>query len=194
MIAERSRRAEIFICSIVLAMLCLGAGPKQSEVPPQAFFADYFSGTVAVQGYPPQSGIGLLACVRECGIFESERVNLAADGKFGLLEVNPADRFLRGDQIRFYLVNAHGRIEAVETAIFEGKYGIIEIQLNFNSDLPTPMAPPQLPEVGDPVLRLLPGLVIGIGRLALGWCYKGPDPPGRMTGSAGTAMDVVSRP
>ena len=122
---------------------------------------------MAVQGYPPPSGIGRLACIRECGIFESERVDLAADGKFGLLEVNPADRFLRGDQIRFYLVNAHGRIEAVETAIFEGKYGITEIYLNFNSDLPAPMARAQLPKVGDPVLPWLPRLAIGFGALCL---------------------------
>ena len=167
MIAERSRRAEIFICSIVLAMLCLGAGPKQSEVPPQAFFADYFSGSVVLQGSPPPSGLELMACIRDCRTFESERLILAADGKFALLEVNPADRFLRGDKVLFYLVNAHGRIEAVETAVFEGKYGITEISLNFNSELPAPMAPPQLPEVGDPVLPLLPGLAIGFGVLCL---------------------------
>ena len=167
MILDKGLRAELVIGCIVLALLCLGAAPKQSEVPPQAFFADYFSGMVAIQGFPPPSGIELIACIRECVIFESEGVKLAADGRFGLLEVNPADRFLRGDRIRFYLVNAHGRIEAVETAIFEGKYGIIEIQLNFNSDIPTPMAPPQLPEVGDPVLRLLPGLVIGVGVFCL---------------------------
>ena len=163
MILDKGLRAEVVIGCIVLVLLCLGAAPKQSEVPPQAFFADYFSGTVIVQGFSPPSGIELMACIRDCGIFQSERVKLAGDGQFGLLEVNPVDRFLRGDRIRFYLVNAHGRIEAVETAIFEGKYGIIEIQLNFDSDLPAPMAPPQLPEVGDPVLRLLPGLVIGFG-------------------------------
>ena len=167
MIAEKSRRAEIFICSIVLAMLCLGAGPKQSEVPPQAFFADYFSGSVVIQGSPPPSGVELMACIRDCGTFESERLILAADGKFTLLEVNPADRFLRGEKILFYLVNAHGRIEALETAIFEGEYGITEIYLNFDSDLPAPMAPPELPEVGDPVLQLLPGLAVGVGALCL---------------------------
>ena len=167
MIPDKCHRVAVLVGYVVLAMLCMGASPKQSEVPPQAFFADYFSGSVVIQGSPPPSGLELLACIRDCRTFESERLILAADGKFALLEVNPADRFLRGDKILFYLVNAHGRIEAVETAIFEGKYGIIEIQLNFNSDVPAPLALPQLPEVGDPVLPLLPGLVIGFGVFCL---------------------------
>ena len=165
MILDKGLRAEVVLGYIVLVLLCLGAAPKQSEVPPQAFFADYFSGRVIVQGFSPPSGIELMACIRDCGVFQSERVKLAGDGQFGLLEVNPVDRFLRGDRIRFYLVNAHGMIEAVETAIFEGKYGIIEIQLNFDSDLPTPMAPPELPQVGDPILSLLPRLAIGFGSI-----------------------------
>ena len=168
MISDKGVGVEIFICCIVLGLLCLGATPKQSEVPPQAFFADYFSGKVVLRGSPPPSqGIELMACIRDCGTFESERLILAADGKFTLLEVNPADRFLRGEKILFYLVNAHGRIEALETAIFEGEYGITEIYLNFDSDLPAPMAPPELPEVGDPVLPLLPGLAVGFGALCL---------------------------
>lgn len=144
-------------------MLCLGASPKQSEVPPQAFFADYFSGTVILQGSPAPAGTELVACIRDCVTFESKSTVLSEDGRFALLEVNPADRFLRGDKIRFYIVNAHGRIEAVETAVFEGKYGIVAIQLNFDSDLPVPMAPAVLPDVGDPMLSWLPALVIGLG-------------------------------
>ena len=167
MIPDKGLRAAMVIGGMVLALLCLAGAPRQSEVPPQAFFADYFSGTVAVKGLPRLAGIELVACVRECGVFESESVRLAGDGQFKLLEVNPVDRFLRGDRIRFYLVNSHGRIEAVETAIFEGKYGIIEIYLNFDAELPAPMAPPQLPEVGDPVLPLIPGLAIGFGAVCL---------------------------
>ena len=163
MTAVKELRALIVIGCIGLAVLCLGAGPRQSEVPPQAFFADYFSGTVVLQGFPPPTGIELIACIRDCGTFESEKVVLLAGGEFALLEVNPADRFLRGDRIHFYLVNAHGRIEAAETAVFEGKYAITEIRLHFDSDVPAPMAAPQLPRVGDPVLPVLPWLAVVLG-------------------------------
>ena len=169
---------EMLICSIALVILCLGAAPKQSEVPPQAFFADYFSGAVFLHGTIPPSGIELIACIRNCQTFQSEGMKLDEDGGFVLLEVNPADRFLRGDEIRFYLVNAHGKIQATETAVFEGKYAIVEIKLNFNSDLPSPMPPPSLPQVGDSVITLLPRLALGVGTVLL---------------VAGIAILVVSR-
>ena len=167
MIPEKGYRERILICSLVVVLFCLGASPKQSEVPPQAFFADYFSGTVVHQGSPPPQGTELMACIRDCLTFESERIILGADGLFTLLEVNPADRFLRGDRILFYLVNAHGKIKAGETAVFEGKYGIVNIDLNFDSSLPAPMSPARLPDVGDPILPLVPGVVIGFGAIGL---------------------------
>ena len=167
MIPDRWHRWSLLCCYMVLASVFVGASPKQSEVPPQAFFADYFSGRVVVQGAPPPSGIELIACIRDCSIFESSGLILEADGMFTLLEVNPADRFLRGDNILFYLVNAHGRIRSADTAIFEGKYAISEIQLNFDSELPAPMAPPRLPQVGDPILSLLPAVAIVFGMICM---------------------------
>ena len=161
------RRWGVLICAITLLVLCLGATPRQSEVPPQAFFADYFSGVVFVQGSTPPAGIKLMACSRDGQTVQSEGIILGGDGRFALLEVNPIDRFLRGDKIFFYLVNAHGQIQATESAVFEGKYAIVEIKLNFNSDLPAPMAPPALPRVGDGVLTLLPRLAVGVGTVLL---------------------------
>jgi len=167
-ILDKGLRAELVIGCIVLALLCLGAGPKQSEVPPQAFFADYFSGRVVLKGGVPPEGIVLVACIKDCETFRSEEVTLDIEGKFALMEVNPDDRFLRGDEILFYLANAHGKIQAEETIPFEGEYSIVEIVLHFNSELPKPMAPPALPEVGDPLLVLLPKVAIILGVMFVG--------------------------
>ena len=160
---EKWRRRGRLIGLIALLMLCLGSAPKQSEIPPQAFFADYFSGVVFLQGATPLPGIELIACIRNCETFQSEGIILGDDGRFALLEVNPTDRFLRGDEIFFYLVNAHGKTQAAETAVFEGKYAIVKIRLHFDSGLPVPMAPAALPRVGDSLLIMLPRLALGVG-------------------------------
>ena len=164
---EMCRRWCVLICAITLLALCLSASPRQSEVPPQAFFSDYFSGVVFFQGATPPPGIELMACIRDCQTFRSEGIILGGDGRFALLEVNPSDRFLRGDKIFFYLANAHGQIQATERAVFEGKYAIVEIKLNFDSDLPAPLAPPALPRVGDSVITLLPRVAVGVGTVLL---------------------------
>lgn len=169
-------RRQIVLWVITAALLTtsfsmLGAGPQQGGVPPQPFFADYFSGQVSVQGRVPPAGIRLVACIDDCRTgFESEPAPLSAGGAFSLLEVNPADRFLRGRQITFYLVNQHGRIKATETTIFEGAYAIIKLNLSFDQPLPTPLPPPALPRVGDPVVASLPKLALaaGSGAIAVG--------------------------
>ncbi len=158
------------ITSAILAtsFAMLGAGPRQGGVPPQPFFADYFSGQVSVQGAVPPAGIRLVACIDDCLTgFESEPAPLSAGGAFSLLEVNPADRFLRGRQITFYLVNQHGRIKATETAVFEGAYAINKLRLSFDQPLPTPLPPPALPRVGDPVGAGLPRLALATGLAAI---------------------------
>ena len=161
-------KAQVMVCLLALSLFCMGASPKQSEVPPQAFFADYFSGRVVLQGGVPPEGIVLVACIKDCETFRSEEITLDIEGKFALMEVNPDDRFLRGDEILFYLANAHGKIQAEETIPFEGEYSIVEIVLHFNSELPKPMAPPALPEVGDPLLALLPKVAIILGVMFVG--------------------------
>ncbi len=159
--------AVVFLASLTL----MGAGLRQSEVPPQPFFADYFSGVVRLQGSAAPAGTQLVACVADCETFQSKPVFLTGGGAFRLLEVNPSNRFLRGDPISFYLVNAHGRIQAAESALFEGAYAIARLNLSFDQPLPTPLPPPLLPQVGDPVLPILPraALALGTVMLAGGW-------------------------
>ncbi len=155
--------AVVFVASLAL----LGAGPRQSELPPQPFFADYFSGVVRLQGSPAPAGTQLVACVVDCETFQSKPVLLTRGGAFNLLEVNPSNRFLRGDPISFYLLNAHGRIPAAESAHFEGAYAIVRLNLSFDQPLPRPLPPPLLPQVGDPVLPLLPQASLALGTVML---------------------------
>ena len=155
--------AVVFLASLAL----VGAGPRQSELPPQPFFADYFSGVVRLQGSPAPTGTQLVACVADCETFQSKPVLLTGGGAFHLLEVNPSNRFLRGDPISFYLVNAHGRIQAAESALFEGAYAISRLNLSFDQPLPTPLPPPLLPQVGDPVLPILPRASLALGTVML---------------------------
>jgi len=153
---------------VLLACLALvGAGPRQSEVPPQPFYADYFSGLVQLQGSPAPAGIQLVACVADCQTFQSKPVLLTGGGAFHLLEINPPNRFLRGDPISFYLVNAHGRIQAAESVLFEGEYAISKLNLSFDQPLPTPRPLPKLPQVGDPVLPILPRAALALGTVVL---------------------------
>ena len=153
----------VFLASLAL----LGAGPRQSELPPQPFFADYFSGVVRLQGSWAPMGTQLVACVGDCETFQSKPVLVTGDGTYFLLEVNPSNRFLRGDPISFYLVNAHGRIQAAESALFEGAYAIASLNLSFDQPLPTPLPPPLLPQVGDPVLPILPVAALALGTVML---------------------------
>lgn len=158
-----SKKVWVGLCVVVL--LSIAAGPKQSEVPPEAFFADYFSGRVLLDGAAPFPGVRFFACVRSCDDFESVRIRLDDTGGFSLLEVNPADPYLRGDPIHFYLGNAHGRILADEGAVFRGVYAMVHLELNFSGPLPYPPAPASLPDVGDPFIHLLPILAVVLGIL-----------------------------
>ena len=108
-----------------------------------------------------------MACVADCETFQSKPVLLTGGGAFHLLEVNPSNRFLRGDPISFYLVNAHGRIQAAESVLFEGAYAIARLNLSFDQPLPTPLPPPLLPQVGDPVLPILPRAALALGTIML---------------------------
>ena len=153
----------LFLTSLAL----VGAGPRQSELPPQPFFADYFSGVVRLQGSPAPAGTQLVACVASCETFQSKPVLLTSGGAFHLLVVDPSNRFLRGDAISFYLVNAHGRIQAAESAVFEGAYAILRLNLSFDQPLPTPLPPPLLPQVGDPLLPILPRAALALGTAML---------------------------
>ena len=156
------------VAVVLLASLALvGAGPRQSEVPPQPFFADYFSGVVRLQGSPAPAGTQLVACVADCETFQSKPLLLNGSGGYHLLKVNPSDRFLRGDPVSFYLVNAYGRIPAAESIIFEGEYATNRLNLSFDQSLPAPPPAALLPQVGDPVLPILPRAALALGSVLL---------------------------
>jgi hypothetical protein len=145
----------------------LGATPEQEGgVPPQPFFADYFSGRVLIQGAPAPEGAQLVACVDDCSIFESQPVILTSGGGFEMLEVNPENRRLRGRTITFYLVNHYGRIEAAETTVFEGAYNISRLNLSFSEPLPTLDSDTALPPVGDSIIPAIPPIALGVGSAA----------------------------
>jgi len=153
--------------ALLVSLALVGAGPRQSEVPPQPFLADYFSGVVLLQGSPPPPGTQMVACVANCQTFQSKPVLLNSSGVYHLLKVNPSDRFLRGDPVNFYLVNAHGRIQAAESVIFAGEYATTRLDLSFDQPLPTPLPAPRLPQVGDPVLPILPRVALALGAALL---------------------------
>ena len=57
----------------LIALLVIGAGPRQGGVPPQPYGANFFSGVVTVQGQPPPAESRIVGCVADCaGILESE--------------------------------------------------------------------------------------------------------------------------
>jgi hypothetical protein len=148
----------------------LGAAPWQQGggvAPPQPFYADYFSGTVFLQSAAAPPGVQLVACVDECGVFQTEATFLGPGGGFHLMAVNPDNRRLKGRDLTFYLVNQYGRIKAAETRIFEGAYNISNIDLHFNDPLPLPPAPPTLPQVGDTFIPHLPKVLLALGATSM---------------------------
>ena len=134
----------------LIALLVLGAGPRQGGVPPQPYGANFFSGMITVQGQPPPAGTQVIGCVADCvEIFESKPVLTDADGSYVALELNPVNEDLVGRIISFYLVNQFGRIAAIETRRFEGDFNIYPLDLTFTDPLPLftplPTASPPIP-------------------------------------------------
>ena len=180
---------------ILSALTLMGAGPNQSERPPQPFFQDFFSGLVLLQGSPPPEGTLLIACIDTCeGSFESTPYSLKADGTFDQLEVNPTSEELVGHPISFYLVNEFGRIRAVERRPYIGVFDFYVQNLTFVDPLPrapvpeptptpiptptptptpapgpTPVPTPtaSLPVAGDPAVARLPKVALLIGAMAV---------------------------
>ena len=137
---------------VLVAALCLGAlallgaAPSQRERPPQPFFPDFISGYVTLQGQPAPAGAVLVACIEDCeSIYQSEPQTIGADSRYELLQLAPEDEATIGRDVYFYLVNEHGRIEAVETHRFVGVRDVYSINLTFTGPLPTPPPPTPTP-------------------------------------------------
>ena len=165
------------IALITLTALALvGATPRQSGVPPLPYNADLFSGAIYLDGAPAPAGIQMVACVSRCDEFQTQPVLTGPGGSYSVLAIHPENRSLRGAQITFHIVNEHGRIQADEYVFFEGGFNSELLDLHFTGPLPAPVpptptpappVPPTLPAVGDPILPMLPKLVMGGGVLAL---------------------------
>jgi len=80
---------------------------------------------------------------------------------------------LVGHRIGFYLVNEFGRIQAAETVTFEGGPEIHSVRLTFSQAMPVPTPTPTLtptaalPAAGDPVVMVIPKMVLGAGAIAV---------------------------
>ena len=128
------------------ALVLLGASPAQRERPPQPFFPDFISGSVTLQGQPAPAGTVLVACIDDCeSVYQSDPKTIGANGRYELLELAPEDEATIGRDVYFYLVNEHGRIQAVEVHRFVGVRDIYSIDLTFTGPLPTAPLPTPTP-------------------------------------------------
>ena len=161
------------------SLITLGADPHQGNVPPQPFFPDTIFGNVTVQGTPAPINTELVACIDDCkDVFESAPVLLLQNGSFNNLKVDPEDQTLVGHRIAFYLVNEYGRIQATETITFLGGPEIHSVQLTFPQAMPRPTPTPtptptaSLPATGDPVVVVIPKVVLlaGVCVVVAGLC------------------------
>lgn len=169
--AKRTMMLAALLCA---SLITLGADPRQGNVPPQPFFADTIFGNVSLQGYPAPKDTELVACIDDCtDVFESSPVLLSHDGSFNNLKVDPEDQTLVGHRIAFYLVNDFGRIQARETVRFEGGPEIHSVRLTFSEAMPVPTPIPTLtptaalPATGDPVVIVIPKMVLVAGAIAV---------------------------
>ena len=179
-VAVRREVTFLMVALAVIAIATVGAVPQQGEGPPQAFFPEFFSGTVTLQGATAPAGTSLVGCVLDCVTgFESKVVEIQAGGAYDLLEINPADDAMIGLPVSFYLVNEFGRIKAQETPIFNGFFNFFQVDLTFNNPMPMPTPVPTvtptmqptptaiLPVPGDPAITAIPRLALIIGAAAV---------------------------
>ena len=79
----------------------------------------------------------------------------------------PKTRISGSDQISFYLANQYGRIKGVEATYFEWSFNAVELDLHFEGALALRPVAPDLPRMGDPIIRQLPKIAPGGGWLLL---------------------------
>ncbi|HCG91098.1 MAG TPA: hypothetical protein DEZ08_04590 [Dehalococcoidia bacterium] len=150
-------------CTLGLVLLCISAGPKQESVPPQPFYADFYTGTVRVQGTIPELPIVLYACVVSCDRegFKSRTIAVGPDGTYDNLHVDPSNKKYLYQIVTFYLETPFGNIMANEHAIMEGAFSRNRLDLTFSDPVPVfvPVVIPdeiivpetELPSVGGPM-------------------------------------------
>ena len=164
---RKTQIAAVISVMLLATLSLLGAMPQQSGVPPQPYYADFYSGEVILRSKPAPPGVWLVACVEQCNLFETGRMALDADGTYRMLAVRPQNRRLTGGEVTFFIVNEYGRIKAAETTYFDGGFISRQLDLHFTDPLPLPPPLPTLPAVGDPIIPYIPLLALGLGAAAL---------------------------
>jgi len=130
-------RIFILMLSSWVTVIGMGAMPKQESVPPQPFYADFYSGRVTVTDEWPNTGVKLYACVLDCSRFRTEMVEV--DVKSGLyegLKIDPSDKRLLYQEVTFHLDNGVGSVKALETSSMEGAFIRKIVDLTFEAPVP----------------------------------------------------------
>ena len=142
----------ILMLSSCVAVIGMGAMPKQESVPPQPFYADFYSGRVTVTDEWPNTGVKLYACVLDCSRFRTEMVEV--DVKSGLyegLKIDPSDKRLLYQEVTFHLDNGLGSVKASETSSMEGAFIRKIVDLTFDGPVPIESIEEPMKEARDTI-------------------------------------------
>ena len=152
MVVRRMSKPKVVVTiCLVLYVFAFGMGavPKQESVPPQPFYADFYSGTITVQANWPISGIKMFACVLDCDRFKTDKIDIEMDaGLYEGLKINPTDKRLLYQEVTFYLDNGFGVVKANETSLMEGAFIRKVVDLTFDGAAPVLVPVPE--KVSDP--------------------------------------------
>ena len=152
MMLMRFARVRCCITMICLSasIFCMGASPKQESVPPQPFYADFYSGQLTVTEKWPSEGIRIYACVLDCDRFKTTESEINVNsGKYSDLKIAPTDRKLLYQEVTFYISNGIGSVKANETSLMEGAFIRKEVNLTFAAPPPMEIQEPTLPAVAE---------------------------------------------
>ena len=135
----------ILAAMLMLTLMAAVPGQEQDKRPLQPLLQDYYSGAVTVQGSPAPAGVQLVACVDDCGTYQTEAVVVGEAGRYSSLVIEPTDRRMIGRDVTFHIINEHGSIQADEIREFYGVYDLYTQDLTFSSPLPAPPTPTPIP-------------------------------------------------
>ena len=146
-------RIFILMLSSWVAVIGIGAMPKQESVPPQPFYADFYSGRVGVTDEWPEVGVKLYACVLDCSRFRTEMVGVdVKSGWYEGLKIDPSDKRLLYQEVTFYLDNGLGSVKAPETSVMEGAFIRKIVDLTFDGPAPTEIIEEPMKEATDTIV------------------------------------------
>ena len=146
-------RGFILILSSCVAAIGMGAMPKQESVPPQPFYADFYSGRVDVTDEWPEIGVKLYACVLDCSRFRTEMADVdVKSGWYEGLKINPSDKKLLYQEVTFYLDNGLGSVKAPETSVMEGAFIRKIVDLTFDGPAPKEIIEEPMKEATDTIV------------------------------------------